>query len=77
MHDTPVRMLAKGVIRSIVPMAKARRFFAARLRRRMTEETLAGHVQVRGRGDPGRACAGETLARRIPVRGRGDVAGHV
>lgn len=45
MHDTPVRMLAKGVIRSIVPWARARPFFAARLRRRLTEEELAGHVQ--------------------------------
>jgi acetyl-CoA carboxylase/biotin carboxylase 1 len=50
MHDTPVRMLAKGVIRSIVPLSRARRFFTARLRRRMTEETLAGHVQVRKGG---------------------------
>jgi acetyl-CoA carboxylase/biotin carboxylase 1 len=53
MHDTPVRMLAKGVIRSIVPLAKARRFFEARLRRRMTEETLAGHVQVWGWAEGG------------------------
>ena len=45
MHDTPVRMLAKGVIRSIVPWARARPFFTARLRRRLTEEELAGHVQ--------------------------------
>ena len=45
MHDTPVRMLAKGVIRSIVPWARARAFFVTRLRRRLAEETLAGHVQ--------------------------------
>ena len=45
MHDTPVRMLAKGVIRSIVPWSRARAFFATRLRRRLTEETLVGHVQ--------------------------------
>jgi hypothetical protein len=44
MHDTPVRMLAKGVIRSIVPWQQARSFFATRLRRRLMEETLADHI---------------------------------
>ena len=38
-------MLANGVIRSIVPWARARAFFVTRLRRRLAEETLAGHVQ--------------------------------
>lgn len=44
MHDTPVRMLAKGVIRSIVPWPHARAFFATRLKRRLMEETLVHHV---------------------------------
>eukprot|EP00983_Pelagomonas_calceolata_P030995 973587-Pelagomonas_calceolata.AAC.3 len=44
MHDTPVRMLAKGVIRGIVPWRRARAFFAQRLRCRLCEETLAAHV---------------------------------
>jgi len=44
MHDTPTRMLAKGVLSGIVPWAHARRFFALRLRRRLMEETVANHV---------------------------------
>jgi hypothetical protein len=34
MHDTPVRMVAKGVLHGIVPWAQARLFLATRLRRR-------------------------------------------
>lgn len=34
MHDTPVRMAAKGTLRGIVPWSQARPFFAARLKRR-------------------------------------------
>lgn len=34
LHDTPTRMLAKGVLRGIVPWANARAFFHTRLRRR-------------------------------------------
>lgn len=44
MHDTPARMYAKGVLSGIVPWKEARRFFAARLRRRLTEEALVRHV---------------------------------
>eukprot|EP00887_Chlorella_sp_A99_P005434 scaffold1.g5434.t1 len=44
MHDGPVRMLAKGVIRGIVPWAQARAFLAARLRRRLAEEALLKHI---------------------------------
>lgn len=36
MHDTPVRMVAKGVLHGIVPWAQARPFLATRLRRRCT-----------------------------------------
>ena len=34
MHDTPARMVAKGVLRGVVPWARARAFFVWRLRRR-------------------------------------------
>ena len=44
MHDGPVRMLAKGVLRGIVPWAGARAFFARRLRRRLAEEALLKHI---------------------------------
>lgn len=44
MHDGPVRMLAKGTLRGIVPWRQARAFFAARLRRRLTEEALVKHI---------------------------------
>ena len=37
-------MLAKGVIRSIVPWAKARSFFYWRIRRRVREEELVKAV---------------------------------
>jgi len=45
MHDTPVRMLAKKVIRGIVPWEDSRKFFALRLRRRLAEQALCRHVQ--------------------------------
>jgi acetyl-CoA carboxylase/biotin carboxylase 1 len=46
MHDTPVRMQAKGVIRSIVPWEDSRTFFAMRLRRRLAEQALCYHIQA-------------------------------
>lgn len=60
MHDGPVRMLSKGVLRGIVPWQQARAFFAARLRRRLTEEALLKHIAGVGVGDVarvgGRVC---------------------
>lgn len=44
MHDTPARMLAKGVLRGVVPWQQARAFFSQRLRRRTAEESLLRHV---------------------------------
>ncbi|CAG9465063.1 unnamed protein product [Pedinophyceae sp. YPF-701] len=44
MHDTPARMVAKGVLRGVVPWEGARTFFATRLRRRVAEETLVGKL---------------------------------
>ncbi|KAL4426359.1 hypothetical protein ABPG77_004653 [Micractinium sp. CCAP 211/92] len=44
MHDGPVRMLAKGMLRAIVPWQQARSYFVARLRRRLTEEALLKHI---------------------------------
>ena len=34
MHDTPTRMVAKGVLHGIVPWSRARHFLALRLKRR-------------------------------------------
>jgi acetyl-CoA carboxylase/biotin carboxylase 1 len=48
MHDGPVRMLAKGVLRGIVPWAAARAFLAGRLRRRLAEEALVKHIAGEG-----------------------------
>lgn len=45
MHDTPVRMVAKGVLRGIVPWPQARPFMIARLRRRLAEEHMLGAVR--------------------------------
>jgi hypothetical protein len=37
LHDTPGRMLEKGAISAVVPWKSSRRFFGARLRRRLAE----------------------------------------
>lgn len=37
LHDTPGRMLSKGVIREIVPLKSSRRFFYWRLKRKLEE----------------------------------------
>ena len=52
MHDTPVRMLAKGVLRGVVPWAESRRFFAARLKCRLEEETLISHIRAASGNQP-------------------------
>jgi hypothetical protein len=39
-----VRMLQKGVIKAIVPWDNARRVFAVRLRRRLAESAVLGHI---------------------------------
>lgn len=38
LHDSPQRMLAKGVVKKIVPWEDSRRFFALRLRERLGRE---------------------------------------
>ncbi|KAG2485379.1 hypothetical protein HYH03_015868 [Edaphochlamys debaryana] len=50
LHDTPVRMAAKGVLAAIVPWPAARAFFATRLRRRLLEQQLLRHAATT---DPG------------------------
>eukprot|EP00889_Picochlorum_renovo_P007752 jgi/Picre1/34782/NNA_002248.t1 len=45
MHDTPVRMQAKGVIKEIVPWETSRQFFANRLKRRLAEAALCTHLR--------------------------------
>ena len=50
LHDRPERMLAKGVIRKIVPWAESRRYFYWRLRRRLREEELVQGMQERDAG---------------------------
>ncbi len=37
-------MLAKGMLRGIVPWRQARAFFVTRLRRRLAEEALVKHI---------------------------------
>jgi acetyl-CoA carboxylase/biotin carboxylase 1 len=41
LHDTPGRMHAKGVVAGVLRWAGARRFFGARLRRRLAEDEAA------------------------------------
>lgn len=43
-HDTPGRMVAVGVIREVVPWAKARSYFYWRLRRRLAEFSIRTSV---------------------------------
>lgn len=52
-------MLAKGVIRGIVPWASSRAFFAARLRRRLAQESLVRQVAAAD----AELSPGEALAR--------------
>lgn len=47
MHDTPVRMVAKGVLHGIVPWAQARLFLAMRLRRRCDPVFITCSLEVR------------------------------
>lgn len=58
MHDGPVRMLAKGVLRGIVPWASSRAFFATRLRRRLAQESLLRQI----------AAADDSIAPRDALR---------
>eukprot|EP00892_Ulva_mutabilis_P004884 jgi/Ulvmu1/2768/UM014_0226.1 len=44
MHDTPRRMVKKGVLKAIVPWVDARRVLATRLRRRLAEDAVRAHV---------------------------------
>lgn len=45
LHDTSLRMLAKGVIRKIVDWEESRSFFYKRLRRRISEDVLAKEIR--------------------------------
>jgi acetyl-CoA carboxylase/biotin carboxylase 1 len=45
LHDTPGRMLAKGVIKKSVPWAESREFFYWRLRRRLAELQVTDRIQ--------------------------------
>jgi len=44
MHDTPVRMAAKGVLQGVVPWHHARAFFVSRLNRRLMQDELQHHI---------------------------------
>jgi len=46
LHDRPERMLAKGVLRSIVPWADCRKVFYHRLTRRVLEEDMVRQAQL-------------------------------
>ena len=45
LHDRPGRMLAKGVIRDIVPWAQAREYFFWRVRRRLMQDALVASLK--------------------------------
>ena len=58
MHDTPTRMVAKGVLQGIVPWACARPFLAIRLRRRSGVQGGEGGGGVQGAGKMGQQSRG-------------------
>lgn len=75
LHDTPGRMLAKGVIAGVVPLRRARAFFYWRLRRKLQEHALArrrGEGRYRALmllGAGGRACRPHSPPQRcLPPR---------
>ena len=45
LHDKPGRMKAKGVIRDIVPWARAREYFFWRVRRRLMQDALVSSLK--------------------------------
>jgi len=49
LHDRPGRMLAKGVIRDIVPWKRAREYFFWRVRRRLMQDALVKQLKVADR----------------------------
>jgi len=46
LHDRPGRMLAKGVIRDIVPWKRARQYFYWRVRRRLLQDAIVKQLKV-------------------------------
>ena len=49
LHDRPGRMLAKGVIRDVVPWKQSRRYFYHRLRRRLLQNRKARQLMKAGK----------------------------
>ena len=50
LHDTPGRMMAKGVIRGVVPWASSRGYFYWRLRRRLAEASVVQQLTSSSEG---------------------------
>merc|ERR1719326_1044150 len=46
LHDRPGRMKAKGVIRDVVPWARAREYFFWRVRRRLMQDALVSELKA-------------------------------
>lgn len=57
LHDTSLRMAAKGVIREVVDWANSRSFFYQRLRRRIAEESLIKTLTDAGGDQLSHQCA--------------------
>jgi acetyl-CoA carboxylase carboxyltransferase component len=64
LHDTPGRMLAKGVIRACVRWEDSRHFFYLRLVRRLAECEVVGRIS---------AALSEVMATEAPSQSRGSV----
>ena len=66
LHDRPERMLAKGVIRDIVPWKECRKYFYWRLKRRVEELRLADGLLAAGRA-PTEAAASLAVQKAAPA----------
>lgn len=74
LHDRPERMLAKGVIRKVVPWRDARRHFYWRLKRRLAEMPLQRRIESRAPALAPRDVA--SVLSRALLENAGLSAGH-
>ena len=66
LHDRPERMLAKGVIRDIVPWKDCRKYFYWRLKRRFEELRLADTLLSKGHA-PSYEAAARSIQSVVPA----------
>nr|ASZ00203.1 acetyl-CoA carboxylase 1 [Pelargonium cotyledonis] len=77
LHDTSLRMAAKGVIKEVVDWDKSRSFFYKRLRRRIAEESVIKTIRQAAGDQLSHACAKDLMRKWFlnssVAKGREDV----